>query len=227
MLSDEGRKRAAHHRDAETDPIEIRARNLHQKPGDPPIEPLLDDGNRQHERAHDEQHRIRHQALRHPVGAQPQQHHFSDDDEKGNRRQGHRLGDEQDGGHGRHREHCLAFGREPLRRRQVDDDEADQQRDEEPLLLPEVVDVELRLEQKQPLVTVPAHAHESRRRQMRLQAVASKRKRRRRHRAPLARDPMPSYAFAAEGSIRWTPLTTFCSMRIKILKARSTGSWIT
>jgi hypothetical protein len=82
----------------------------------------------------------------------------------------------------------------------MNDDEADQQRDEEPLLLPEVVDVDLRFEQKQPLIAVPPYAHEARRRQMRLQAVAGKRELRSRHRAPLARDLMSSYAFAAERS---------------------------
>jgi hypothetical protein len=109
VLADEGRDHAAHGGDAEGHPVGVGAGEAHDQPGDALVELLLDDGHRQHQRAHDEQHRIRHQALGDVGRVELEQQHLADDDEQRHRGQRHRLGDEQQRRHQRHRQHDLAF----------------------------------------------------------------------------------------------------------------------
>jgi hypothetical protein len=160
--------------DAEGHPIGVGSGEAHDQPGDALVELLLDDGHRQHQRAHDEQHRIGHQALGHVRGVEPQQQHLADDDEQRHGGQRHRLGDEQKRRHQRHGEHHLAVVAQALRGRQLQEDEADQHGDEEPALFPEVIDVDLAAQQQPALVADTPEAREPLGSLVGLQTVAAK-----------------------------------------------------
>jgi hypothetical protein len=174
MLADEGGDGAADRGDAEADPIDVGAGHLHDRPGDALVEALLDDGDRQHQRAHDEQHRIGHQALRYLGRIDLEEDHLADDDEQRHGGQRHRLGDKEDGRHHRHRQHDLAFLGEALGRRRDHQQEADQHRYEEPAPGPEEIEIDILAYNQIALVAATLEAGQPLARFMRLQAVARK-----------------------------------------------------
>ena len=172
VLADEGGENAADRDDAEADPVDVGPGHPHDPPGNALVEPLLDDGHGKHQRAHDEEHGIGHQAAGHFRGVDAEQDHLAHDDEQwyGGQRNG--LGDEQHGRHERHDQNDLAFvgqARGGWRRHQR---EAQDHGDEEPAPAPDKGEVHEGHEVQEALVAAAPDPPDAGRGLARLQAVA-------------------------------------------------------